>query len=387
MKSSIYALGEIAEITMGQSPPSETYNTQKIGLPFFQGKAEFGEEHPTPVKWCSAPVRIAEAGDILLTVRAPVGPTNIASEKCCIGRGLASIRAKPEFALTRYLRFFFKYFEEEIASKGVGSTFTAINRNDISRLKITLPPLPEQERIVRLLDEADSLRATRERANARMEQFVPALFQEMFGDIETNSKKWKMVKLSNICEKCKTRNPSLKPEIEFIYIDIASVNGSKGIIESPKLIKGVDAPSRARQIIKTNDVLVSTVRPNLRATALVHSEYNDQIASTGFCVLRPESDIEGEYLYGITRNYWFTEQLVAKVRGANYPAVSDKDIFETTVPLPRLPSSVNLRLEWRKRVACSPRRCSPLSEWKRYIRVCSVRRLRESCDETRQVLS
>src|SRR6266545_3831052 len=140
---------------MGQSPPGETYNRQQIGLPFFQGKAEFGDESPIAVKWCSKPTRTAEPGDILLSVRAPVGPTNIASEKCCIGRGLAAIRAKPEFALTGYLQYFFKYFEDEIASKGVGSTFTAINKNDISRLKITLPPLAEQERIVCLLDEAE----------------------------------------------------------------------------------------------------------------------------------------------------------------------------------------------------------------------------------------
>lgn len=191
---------DIAEITMGQSPPGESYNSNGDGLPFFQGKAEFGDEHPTKVKWCSQPTRIALAGDILLSVRAPVGPTNIALEKCCIGRGLASIRAKPNIALTRYLLYFFRKFESEIANKGVGSTFTAINKNDIDSLEIPLPPLAEQERIVRLLDEAESLRRLRQQADARMASFIPALFHEMFGDVTTNKMGWEFVSFVDITE-------------------------------------------------------------------------------------------------------------------------------------------------------------------------------------------
>ena len=85
-------LGEVCQIIMGQSPPSTTYNKNGIGLPFFQGKAEFTELYPIAEKWCNAPNKIAEPNDILLSVRAPVGTTNIANIKCCIGRGLAAIR-------------------------------------------------------------------------------------------------------------------------------------------------------------------------------------------------------------------------------------------------------------------------------------------------------
>src|SRR3989344_5350268 len=87
-------LGEIAEVIMGQSPPSSSYNENGEGLPFFQGKAEFGDIHPTPIKYCNAPNRIAEKGDILISVRAPVGDINLAREKSAIGRGLSIIRAK-----------------------------------------------------------------------------------------------------------------------------------------------------------------------------------------------------------------------------------------------------------------------------------------------------
>ena len=88
----IVKLGDLCDIVMGQSPPSSTYNSDGIGLPFFQGKAEFTELYPLTKKWCSEPKKIAELNDILLSVRAPVGDTNIANQKCCIGRGLAAIR-------------------------------------------------------------------------------------------------------------------------------------------------------------------------------------------------------------------------------------------------------------------------------------------------------
>jgi type I restriction enzyme, S subunit len=175
-------LGEIATIQMGQSPPGETYNSDGVGLPFFQGKAEFGEEYPTRVKWCSQPSRIAEAGDILLSVRAPVGPTNFATERCCIERGLAAIRGEPKKCNQRYIRYYLKRFEFDIAARGVGSTFTAINRNDIERLELPVPLLAEQERIVKLLDEADELQQLRTQADRRTAALIPSLFHEMFGD-------------------------------------------------------------------------------------------------------------------------------------------------------------------------------------------------------------
>jgi len=118
-------LGEVCEIILGQSPPSSTYNSERIGLPFYQGKAEFGEMYPSPVKWCSKPNKIAKKGDILISVRAPVGPTNICLEKCCIGRGLAAIRPlgsiKPSFIL-----YLMRNFEQKLNVKGTGTTFKAI---------------------------------------------------------------------------------------------------------------------------------------------------------------------------------------------------------------------------------------------------------------------
>ena len=128
-------LKDVSEITMGQSPDSITYNTEKDGLPFFQGKTEFKEKYiGTPSVWCNAPKKIANSNDILMSVRAPVGDVNITLEKCCIGRGLASIRAKN--ISTEYLFFALSLLKDEIESKGVGSTFKAINKDIIESIQI-----------------------------------------------------------------------------------------------------------------------------------------------------------------------------------------------------------------------------------------------------------
>ena len=145
------ALPQVATLNMGQSPPSSTYNTEGRGLPFFQGKAEFGDLYPEPDKFCSAPNKVAEPRDILISVRAPVGPTNMCRERCCIGRGLAAIRTRHD-VLPHYLLFYLRSIEAWLATQGTGSTFTAISKSDLEQLRLPLAPLPEQRRIVAKLE-------------------------------------------------------------------------------------------------------------------------------------------------------------------------------------------------------------------------------------------
>ena len=87
-------LSDIADIIMGQSPKSKYYNSNNIGLPFFQGCSEFGEIYPKAEKYCSRPIKIGKKNDVLMSVRAPIGTLNIADRECCIGRGLCAIRSK-----------------------------------------------------------------------------------------------------------------------------------------------------------------------------------------------------------------------------------------------------------------------------------------------------
>lgn len=140
-------LNDVSKINMGQSPSSEFYNTHKEGLPFFQGKAEFGCFYPTAVKWCTNPIKVAEKDDILISVRAPVGTTNLALEKCCIGRGLSAIRPLLDLP-TKYFFYYLRFIESEIEALGTGTTFKSISSNTLRTLSFPFAPIPEQHRIV-----------------------------------------------------------------------------------------------------------------------------------------------------------------------------------------------------------------------------------------------
>ena len=192
-------LPEVTTIVMGQSPPGSTYNERGEGLPFFQGKAEFGTVSPSPKKWCTEPMRLAETGDILLSVRAPVGPTNLAVERCCIGRGLAAIRADAARLDPTYLRFFLRYSEPRLANMGQGSTFAAIGRAEIASLRIPLPLLHEQRRIVDLHSRAEGILRLRREAQAKAQAIIPALFLDLFGDPATNPKGWPVSPIADLC--------------------------------------------------------------------------------------------------------------------------------------------------------------------------------------------
>jgi type I restriction enzyme S subunit len=139
-------------IVMGQSPDSTYYNNHKKGLPFYQGKSDFNNLYPTPRVWCEIPLKIAEENDILISVRAPVGSTNICQEKSCIGRGLAALRSIDN-TNNFYLLYFLRAFEKKISEMGVGSTFKAISKTNLETFKIAVPPLNEQKRIVTKVDE------------------------------------------------------------------------------------------------------------------------------------------------------------------------------------------------------------------------------------------
>jgi type I restriction enzyme, S subunit len=131
-------LSHIANITMGQSPSGSSYNEIKEGTIFFQGSTDFGWRFPTIRQYTTEPSRMAKVGDILLSVRAPVGTLNIASDDCCIGRGLAALNSKDN--ATSYLFYVMVYFKQIFDRRNsVGTTFGSITKDDLYSLKLIYP--------------------------------------------------------------------------------------------------------------------------------------------------------------------------------------------------------------------------------------------------------
>lgn len=174
---------DIAHVTAGQSPEGKYYNEIGEGLPFYQGKKEFTEKYiGEPKVWTSFVTKEALEGDVLMSVRAPVGPVNFATQKCCIGRGLASIRVKEKFDKD-FLFLFFKNIENKLTGN-TGAVFNSINKSQIENIEIPIPPLEEQQTIVSKLDQAfaaiDQAKANIEKNIANAKELFQSKLNQIF---------------------------------------------------------------------------------------------------------------------------------------------------------------------------------------------------------------
>ena len=202
-------LGKVCEVIAGQSPKGSNYNDSGDGLAFYQGKKEFGGKYlGAPVKWTTQITREAVAGDILMSVRAPVGPINFATERICIGRGLASIRATGK--IDRNFLFYLLLSMPEKIKGNEGAVFASISKEQIENILFSKPPIFEQVQIVAILDEAFTAIETaiantkKNIANAR------ALFESQLGRMvkgDALSKKWKQTTLGKVCEVIAGQSP------------------------------------------------------------------------------------------------------------------------------------------------------------------------------------
>ncbi len=181
-------LGKIADVISGQSPRGEFYNDKGLGIPFYQGKTEFTNKYlGEPKTWTTETTRLATKDDILMSVRAPVGPVNISTQEICIGRGLAAIRVNKNLVLNDYIFYILKDYEKSIKGN-TGSTFSSINKKDIEEIKIPLPPLEIQQEIV---EELDGYQKIIDGARMVVENWKPHI------DIDPN---WEMVELREIAK-------------------------------------------------------------------------------------------------------------------------------------------------------------------------------------------
>lgn len=170
-------LEDISNITMGQSPDSDFVNTEKIGTPFLQGNAEFTNKYPIEKYWCTKPQKIANPTDILLSVRAPVGAINIANKKFCIGRGLSAISFNCNKLFGKY-NLEFNLFQ--LIKKSQGSTFSSINKKDISEVILFIPCLEEQTKIADFLSAFDRKLENQKAQLEHWKQIKKGLLQQMF---------------------------------------------------------------------------------------------------------------------------------------------------------------------------------------------------------------
>ena len=173
----------VADLNMGQSPPSEEYNRDKVGTPFLQGNAEFGPHHPTPKIYCPTANKHANSGDILLSVRAPVGAINIADQEYGIGRGLCAIRSRTNYLERHYAKYLLEVVRTELSVVATGTTYDAVTVDEVSNITCVVPPLSEQTQIADFLDrkteQIDELLSAEQQKIELLKEYRQSLISEV----------------------------------------------------------------------------------------------------------------------------------------------------------------------------------------------------------------
>ena len=257
-------LKEIAQITMGQSPESSSYNSEQDGLPFFQGNADFGEIYPQERIWCNNPKKTAKPNDILISVRAPIGALNYAKTECCIGRGLAAITVD-NAAERSYIFHLLKARNSELNSKGTGSTFKAIGKSILEELQVPVISHEKQAYSMQLMDLTENIISQRQTELQRLDNLIKARFVEMFGDPELNPMEWPIEALGDVLS-VEPQNGLYKPQSDYVQdgtgIPILRIDAFyDGKVTDFSGLKRLNCTEteRNRYLLKENDIVINRV--------------------------------------------------------------------------------------------------------------------------------
>ncbi len=330
----IVALGDVAEIISGQSPPGKSYNGEGVGTPFYQGKTEFGDMFiGEPVKWTTDPRRIAEQNDILMSVRAPVGPVNFTSQRICMGRGLAAIRSRDGYLHSKFAFYVLRGMESEITGIA-GAAFASINKGDIQEIQIPLPPLEVQKEIVA---EIDGYQKVIDGARAVVENYRPhihvdpdwplvtfseAPFEIIDGDRGVNYPKKEDFSSDGYCVFLNTKNVRSSG---FDFEDVAFISRNRD-----------EALKKGRLCRK--DVVITT-----RGTVGNIGYYDNSVPfdririNSGMLIFRvDESRLAGKYLFLFFQSRNFRQQRDLIVSGSAQPQLPIRSLNRAMLPLPDL---------------------------------------------------
>ena len=331
-------LADQAEVLMGQSPPSSSCSEDGDGLPFIQGNAEFGRRSPLPRLRCTSPARVAEAGDLLLSVRAPVGALNQATERTVIGRGLSALRFRA--ADQRFAWHAVSYAAPSLNRVAQGSTFVAVSRKDVECM--VLPWHDEANpAIAAVLDTVDEMIEKTEAVIAKLRQVRtgllhdllacgldengqlrdPVAHPEQFQDspIGRIPKAWKIASLvSQISFPEGQVDPRIDPYCSWTLIAPDHVESGTGTLLARVTALQQGAIS-GKYMCEPDDVIYSKIRPYLRKAVLATER---GLCSADMYPLRPNEGIDSRFLLAVVLSEAFTRFASAVSMRSGFPKIN-----------------------------------------------------------------
>lgn len=363
----VAVLGEVARVKGGKRlPKGEKLADYDTGFPYIR-VVDFskGTVDKSNLKYLLPETRktiknyTISSNDVYVSIAGTIGLAGVIPPELD-GANLTENAAKICDLQNIEKRFLAYLFDAEVMKKQIAGlmgkgTQPKLALFRIESLKFPCPSMEEQRAIVKVLSAVDCAIELADRIIAQTERLKRGLMQHLLtrgiGHKETKQtpigtipKTWQVVKLKDIVKiDEESRDPSREiPGKAFNYIDIESVEGGTGKIRNPKIILGKDAPSRARRVVHENDVIMSTVRPYLKAFAIVPKEYDNAICSTGFAVLTSRNSILPSFLLNVLFSNQTITQCNKMMVGGQYPALNQSQVSEIEVPLPPLPEQQHI---------------------------------------------
>lgn len=337
-------IGEVCRIILGQSPPSDTYSEEKIGLPFFQGKAEFTELYPITRKYCNQPKKIAEPFDVLLSVRAPVGAVNLANQKCCIGRGLAAIK----FENYKYGFYFLRSIQQELDSKGTGTTFRAISGETIRETRIPFPSPKIQQAVVskieELFSELDKGIEDLKIAQSQLKVYRQSVLKWAFEGKLTNEDlkdgelpegwDWKKInEITSVLGDGLHGTPNYDQQGKYYFINGNNLTDGKiEIKENTKRVSIIEYEKYKKQL--SDKTILVSINGSLGYTAFYNNE--PIILGKSACYFNVLDNVDKHYIRYIFTSQRFTNYSTKVATGSTIKNVSLRSMRDFLVPVPKL---------------------------------------------------
>ena len=248
------------------------------------------------------------------------------SGKCWVNNHAHVLKPKDGINVD-YLCYSLMFYDTEKLVNG--ATRQKLTQAMMRKMLIPKRSISEQKKIVATLNTIRDSIVKQAKRIKLLDNLIKARFVEMFGS--TNNEQVKIAEL--VEQKISTAKKDFEGDAEIKYIDISSINNRRNTMTGFTKYKMSNAPSRARQHVQFGDIIISTVRPNLKNVAMVSMDSDNLVASSGFCVLRPKK-CTSEFLMAIVCSDRFTDAMVNVVTGANYPAIKNSDVLNYCVPLP-----------------------------------------------------
>ena len=332
------ALKDIAKITMGQSPDSSSYNEDGDGMPFFQGNADFGEVYPNERVWCNDPKKIAEPGDILISVRAPIGALNYAKDKCCIGRGLAAITINDE-AERNYVFHLLKAKNSDLNNQGTGSTFKAIGKAVLEDVQVPQISREEQKNCMDMMDILESIIRERRTQLESLDELIKARFVELFGDPDLNPMGWKESLLSeklDVLGGYAFKSDEFDEESGIPVLRIGNINA--GYFRPVNMVYWHEDESLERYAMYPGDLVMSLTgtvgKDDYGNVCILGNDYDKYYLNQRNAKLEIKEGLDKLYLSEILKFEKIKKRLTGISRGVRQANIANRDILNLCIPVP-----------------------------------------------------